>query len=99
MVKFGKGIFRTCIKIKKMQEIVFLSIPQSQLEKLIIDCVNACLDVRQVPAPKTIRKKQFAIEKTDLQAIIFSTALKAIEMNKLSDAAPTSTTANIPSHG
>jgi len=47
LVKRGKTLFISCIKIYKMQETVLLSLPLSQLQTLIIDAVNACLDVRQ----------------------------------------------------
>ncbi len=52
MVKRGKSYFLPCIKIIKMQETILISLPVSQLQVLIIDCVNACLDVRNAQPPQ-----------------------------------------------
>ena len=51
MVKRGKPFFLSYIKIYKMQETVLISLPLAQLQTLIVDAVNACLDVRHTNTP------------------------------------------------
>jgi excisionase family DNA binding protein len=39
-------------KFSEMQETILISLPLQQLQNLIIDCVNTCLDTRTIPITK-----------------------------------------------